>query len=529
MSEADKIIDDAQAKWDGPEDLAARLAAIDNLIERDKATKEAAKTHGISVAAIKAEIARRKKRPTVVEFPAELDAEKLAAAPSLDETLSNVSAFMGRFICYPSENARIAHTLWVAHCHLMEAWYTTPRLAFMSAEKASGKTRALEVTELLVPRPKLSFSISAAALVRIIAKGHEDGTAPTVLFDEIDNLFARGEEGIAELRGALNSGYRRGATATRCVNHGADVIDFPCFGALAVAGLKALPDTLASRSIFIRMRRRAPGEKVEQFRLRQISPQAQVLFDALALRCREIERAMATAEPKMPGSITDRDAECWEPLFAVADAAGGDWPKVARDAAVGLIAGAVDDIQSDGVELLEHVREAMGGEDKIWTLTLLNRLHNMDESPWMDIKGRPLTDRGLAERLKPYGIKSKDVRIGDKHLKGYYASDLYEAWNIYLAPPVRDKGDKRDNFDNKNNFVADVTDVAHGEPKEAAQETTMTDADNDPFDSLKDESLVPDLPAFLDRRKNPHSSPLSEPGTKVPYEVTMKILRGERG
>ena len=73
---------------------------------------------------------------------------------------------------------------------------------------------------------------------------------------------------------------------------------------------------------------------------------------------------MATVEPTMPDSITDRDAECWEPLFAVADAAGGDWPRIARIAAVGLIAGAAHAILSDGVELLQHIREAFGTESR---------------------------------------------------------------------------------------------------------------------------------------------------------------------
>src|SRR5262245_23738782 len=48
------------------------------------------------------------------------------------ELLNDVCAFLGRFICYPNEHAQIAHALWIAHTHLMEAWETTPRLAFLS-------------------------------------------------------------------------------------------------------------------------------------------------------------------------------------------------------------------------------------------------------------------------------------------------------------------------------------------------------------------------------------------------------------
>ena len=88
-----------------------------------------------------------------------------------------------------------------------------------------------------------------------------------------------------------------------------------------------------------------------------------------------------------------------------------------------------------------------------------------------------INDRGLASRLRPYGIKSKDVRLGDKAKKGYSADAFHDAWNRYCpsASDKRDKGDKGDNSDNKNNFVADVADVA---------DTATTD-DCDPFETLK--------------------------------------------
>ena len=71
--------------------------------------------------------------------------------------LDLVESYIGRFVAYPSEHALVAHVLWIAHTHLIDCFDTTPRLAFMSAEKESGKTRALEVTALLVPDPILSI------------------------------------------------------------------------------------------------------------------------------------------------------------------------------------------------------------------------------------------------------------------------------------------------------------------------------------------------------------------------------------
>ena len=75
--------------------------------------------------------------------------------------LNDVRAFLSRFVVYPSEHAKIAHVLWVAHTHLMGAWESTPRIAFLSPEPGSGKTRAMEVTELLVPNPLAAVNVTA--------------------------------------------------------------------------------------------------------------------------------------------------------------------------------------------------------------------------------------------------------------------------------------------------------------------------------------------------------------------------------
>ena len=152
------------------------------------------------------------------------DEETIAADPDADGAvlLDDIHAFLARFVVYPSQEAHTAHTLWVAHTHLMDTWDSTPRLAFLSAEPESGKTRALEVSNLLVPNPVDAINVSAAYLFRKVA-----ADKPTVLFDEIDTVFCsrNGAAGNNEdIRGLLNAGHRRGATAGRCVVHGNAVL-----------------------------------------------------------------------------------------------------------------------------------------------------------------------------------------------------------------------------------------------------------------------------------------------------------------
>ena len=116
-----------------------------------------------------------------------LDAQVLALDERRGEiVLRRVHDFLGRFVAYPSAHAQIAHALWIVHAHLMDKWDSTPRLAFLSPEPGSGKTRALEITELLVPHAVAAINVSPAYLLRKV--GSADAR-PTVLYDEIDTVF----------------------------------------------------------------------------------------------------------------------------------------------------------------------------------------------------------------------------------------------------------------------------------------------------------------------------------------------------
>jgi hypothetical protein len=66
------------------------------------------------------------------------------------------------------------------------------------------------------------------------------------------------------------------------------------------------------------------------------------------------------------------------------------------------------------------------------TEALLARLCALDESPWGDLRGKPLDARGLARRLKPYDVRPTTVRAGEKTPKGYARADLHDAWTRYL-------------------------------------------------------------------------------------------------
>jgi hypothetical protein len=352
------------------------------------------------------------------------------SGPLLDE----VAAFLARFVAYPSGHAHVAHTLWIAHTHLMDAWESTPRIAFLSPEPGSGKTRALEVSELLVPLPVEAVNVTPAYLFRKV--GSAEGR-PTILYDEIDTVFGPRAKDNEEIRGLLNAGHRRGGVAGRCVVRGKTVTteEIPAYSAVALAGLGEVPDTILSRCVVVRMRRRAPGELVTAYRRRVHSPEGHALRDRLTASAPDVLAAVTGAYPVMPDGITDRPADVWEPLLAVADAAGGDWPDRARVAAVALVADSMGGTPSLGVRLLTDLRAVFGDADALATETILTRLCAMDEAPWAELRGRPLDARGLARQLRKYEVKSTNVRLGDKTPKGYRRTDLHDAWNRYSPLP----------------------------------------------------------------------------------------------
>lgn len=357
--------------------------------------------------------------------------------------LSEVEAFHRRFNVFPLEAAYVAVTLWDAHAHLIECFDSTPRIAFLSPEPGSGKSRALEVMETLVPHRLMAANATTNAVVRAVSA--PEGR-PTILFDEVDAIFGPAAGGDEQLRAFINAGHRRGAGTLRCVGEGSiqTPTEFPSFCAVAMAGLGSLPTTILSRAVIIRMRRRAPNESVEPWRLRTHEREGHTLRDRLAHWAGTVRERVADTIPEMPDGVTDRPADVWEPLLAVADAAGGSWPQRARAACMELVTAAKkDDKASIGIRLLTDLRDAVFcGAHRMPTAHILATLNGMDDAPWADIGGKALDARALAKRLGEYvtadnePVKARNIKTGDGVAKGYYAADLADAWERYCpAPP----------------------------------------------------------------------------------------------
>ncbi|GGY11549.1 DUF3631 domain-containing protein [Streptomyces anandii] len=397
--------------------------------------------------------------------------------------LNEVEAFHRRFNVFPTEAAYVAVTLWDAHAHLLDCFDSTPRLAFLSPEPGSGKSRALEIVETLTPRAEATVNASPNALFRLVdaAEGR-----PTLLFDEIDTVFGPKAGDNEPVRGFLNSGYRRIGTMLRCVGDGANqsVQRFSSFCAVAMAGLGSLPDTILTRSVIIRMRKRAPNEKIEPYRQRINERQGHALRDRLAQWADSVREQVTDAWPELPEGVTDRPADVWEPLLAVADAAGDDWPTRARAACLELVNAAHDnDEASLGVRLLTDLRDKVFcGADRMPTAVILEMLLDLDDAPWGDVDDKPLNSRMLAKLLSQYvtpankPIKPRGIRTPSGFPKGYYAEDLTDAWTRYCPPPPGKSATSATSATPQvsgGEPVADTATVIRHTPAEAATQPTL--------------------------------------------------------
>lgn len=360
--------------------------------------------------------------------------------------LDQVDRMVTKYVAFPSEHHSVVVALWVLHTWVVNAFYVTPRLILDSAEPGSGKTRVLELLALLCRAAKLTLSTTTAALYRRIAAAADDGLAPpTVLQDEADAIFGKTSTPQAEdLRALYNAGYRKGATVDRCEGDAKNmkVREFPVHAPVALAGLAGrMPDTITTRGVTIHMRRRSPGQQVADFRERDARAEAEPIREQLDTWAQQNHEVLAAARPAMPTGVTDRAAEIWEPLLAIADLAGADWSAKARVACrFFVIASAADDEKlSLGQRLLRDIKVVMDRErvDGMWSADIITKLTADPESEWRDRWGKALDQRRLAKELNRYGVRSVNLRIGVGQAKGYSIegpTGLRQAWDHWLAP-----------------------------------------------------------------------------------------------
>ena len=365
--------------------------------------------------------------------------------------------------------------LWVVHTYAFTLREVTTYIGVVSPEKRCGKTTLLELLGSLAHEAVAAANISPSALFRVIEEAR-----PTLIIDEADTFMQARDE----MAGILNAGYRKGnAYVVRVregksrkqsaggasytgpqsspqpgpqsnaphLTHSTDVtplpqpsqpsihppihqsglVRFSCWCPKVMAAIGRLPDTLADRCIVITMQRKMPSEKCD--RLRELDP------TQYRQRCADFVRdhseAIARARPDIPSTLNDRAADIWEPLLAIADLAGGQWPTLARQAAEKLSASYDDDISLIGC-LLQDIRNwlIVQNLDRIFSRDLVEALNPVHDRPWEDLRRRrEINEYWLGRKMTELGINSKCIRVGRTVGKGYLLADIDSAFRRYVS------------------------------------------------------------------------------------------------
>ncbi|MFH9617192.1 DUF3631 domain-containing protein [Streptomyces pratensis] len=222
---------------------------------------------------------------------------------------------------------------------------------------------------------------------------------------------------------------------TRVVGNDHTPHKFATFSMAAIAGIGDLPDTVMDRSVVIRMRRRAEGEKVKPFRSRRDIPALHELRDRIHAWARPLLEDAANLEPGMP--VEDRAADTWEPLVTVADLAGGRWPRLARVACARMVAAevAAEEDHPSGARILADIRRVFFAQREAESLSTEDLLHYLNadaEAPWGERGRYGLTSRELSGMLRDYDIRPGNVRMADRsQRKGYTRNKFLDVWRRY--------------------------------------------------------------------------------------------------
>lgn len=433
-----KALDSAEGHSGAPDapapDQTRRVAelAVLPVLDYEQIREGEAKRLGMRVSVLDAEVRRLRsatRGDAGVGQPLQFAQREPWSEPVDGAALLDSLAASARRYLILLEHADVALALWVVFTYILDAVDTAPILAILSPEKQCGKTTALDWLSRLVHRHLATSNILPAALFRSIEKWR-----PTLLIDEADSFLRENDE----LRGVLNSGHTRATGfVIRTVGEEHEPRQFSTWGAKAIALIGKLPDTLADRSIPIQMRRKLPSERVHKLRGR---PELDAL-ECIACQCARFAAdnlaAVKEAEPQVPEGLSDRAADGWTPLLAIADVAGGRWPMLAREAA-SVLSGATPGGDSLKVELLRDVRGIFTKRevDRIASSDLVEALVADPERPWAEYNhGKAITQRQLARLLGAFGIVSGPVRLSEgRNLKGYKIDSFADAFARYLPP-----------------------------------------------------------------------------------------------
>jgi len=181
------------------------------------------------------------------------------------DVIMHVRNFIRRFVFFRDEELYDLVATWIVSTYMTDQFEYVGYLFAHSPEPQSGKSRLLEVLDLLVNNSSgILVSPTEVVLFRT-AEGQ------TQLFDEVDAWTNKDE-----LRSVLNAGFRFGGSVVRMREEGSDFGPkrFPVYGPRALAGIgaKILDATTRDRTFMLRWFGRSETKSASSFEFGNLDP-----------------------------------------------------------------------------------------------------------------------------------------------------------------------------------------------------------------------------------------------------------------
>lgn len=353
--------------------------------------------------------------------------------------LSEIEQFLSDYIVLSPQEIMVT-AAWVKASWLTEKFDRFPHLAITSPEKRCGKTRLLELIELVCHNAyNTPTNMSPAALYRLI-----QSVQPTILLDEAQSIKRRGSETAEVFRELLNAGINRNAKVYRCGGENRDEVqEFSIYGPKVLALIGGLDGVLANRCLPVSMKRKTKADAVMQFRSRVVNPIGEELNKKIEQWVKEHGGRISKIYDSLDtfDMENDRLAELLLPLQAVLELSDKNRLHILKDYAMGL--DKTDEAaETLGVQLLRACRDIFRpfkpdkkGKVFVPTDQLITRLIGCSEGPWARCnRGGIITAEMLANLLRPFSIRSDRKKIRGVQIRGFYKYAFEDTWARYLPP-----------------------------------------------------------------------------------------------
>lgn len=347
--------------------------------------------------------------------------------------LNRTLAFMKTIMDAPEEHL-VVMTLAVALSHVKNI---SPNVCYVLAtgEKESGKsTLTQHIPLLLASNPFQVSRLTSSDAVRNAFLSRD--TVNTLVFDDASKIWgASGRSSLMNIQTqlAVNAYSDLGQVS---VSRSGVPVTVQAYAVCFFNGLgDVIPEDAATRCIKLPLAKRAEGAR----RMKNAgSPR--VRSDAVLLK-RELSRWANSRRREMAEWLTENDykihplldnrlLQLWGPPFAIANAAGGDWPRLCMEAflSLGLDASEKPVVQRDEQALLDVARIAVqSGARVLFYGDLLRELRRLPDAFY-----RQTGSRDLYELLEEVMGPSAPVR--GKNMDGKVANA--EGWAV--APVLRE-------------------------------------------------------------------------------------------